>query len=150
MFSRIINIYLPKKLNRKNFKYFLQKQRIKESNMHLRSGKIVANTRYNDFKKRVMTVYPIEAVKNEQCNLMRSKLETWDNIIKPHNANELLISIINIPEIIANNSRLRNVIEKRLNEILNHQSFINSIDRDIIIVIKHFFKWLKMRPDYKN
>ena len=81
---------------------------------------------------------------------MRSKLETWNNIIKPHNANELLISIINIPEIIANNSRLRNVIEKRLNEILNHQSFINSIDRDIIIVIKHFFKWLKMRPDYKN
>jgi hypothetical protein len=118
--------------------------------MLLRSGKRVTNTRYNDFKNRVMTVYPFEAVKNEQCNLMRSKLETWNNIIKPHNVNELLISIINIPEIIANNSRLRNVIEKRLNEILNHQSFINSIDRDIIIVIKHFFKWLKMRSDYKD
>jgi hypothetical protein len=136
---------LAKKIDPKNPNFF-----ITTNKMLLRSGKTLFPSRYNDLKKRATTVYPLETVKSEQCQLMKSKLNSWNNIIKPQYANELLISIINVPEIIANSLILRSVIQTRLNEIMNHQSFIKSIDKDILRAIKDYFNWLKMRPDYED
>ena len=120
--------------------------------MHLRSGNKMSSTdsRYKEFKSRIRTVYPFNAVRSNQIDFMRNKLNGWNNIIGGDNVNDLLIAIMEVPELAAYSSNFRSMLKLRTAQIINHSYYKKIIKPDVYRAFKSYFKWLKMRYDYNN
>ena len=120
--------------------------------MHLRSGNKMSPTdsRYKEFKSRIRTVYPFNAVRSNQIDFMRNKLNGWNNIIGGDNVNDLLIAIMEVPELAAYSSNFRSMLKLRTAQIINHSYYKKIIKPDVYRAFKSYFKWLKMRYDYNN
>jgi len=119
--------------------------------MQLRSGKtLIYNEEYQSIKARCLTVHPLKTVKQEQMKRMTTMLEGVNNGVNEDNVNYILKTVVTVPELIANYPKFRRVVILRLNEILNHESFISIIDGDLYKASNKYFTWLKLRSDYEE
>jgi hypothetical protein len=118
--------------------------------MHLRSGNEIVNynSQYSIYKERINTVYPFNQVRAYQVEFMRNKLDSWNNRIGGENVNDLLISVMKVPELAAHSVNFRNMLKLRTGQIMNHRFYIKVIQPDVYRAFKSYFKWLKKRSDY--
>ena len=118
--------------------------------MKLRSGDKMSpsTSRYKQFKTRINTVYSFNQVRPHQIEFIRNKLNSWNNMIGGDNVDDLLISIMEVPELAAYSFNFRNMLKLRTGQIINHKYYRRIIKPDVYRAFKSYFKWLKMRYDY--
>jgi len=118
--------------------------------MNLRSGNktIEYDSRYSIYKKRISTVYSFDEVRPYQVEYMRNKLNGWNNKIGRDNVNDILISIMKVPELTAYSSNFRNMVKLKTAQIINHRYYKIVIKPDVYRAFKSYFRLLKKRSDY--
>ena len=103
---------------------------------------------YDILKTRCSLIKPYLEVKEGQIKEIRNIVIQWNHRINVYNINRLLYTIMNSPELIANYVDVRNIIFTKVNQLINHDYYLDKIDKDILKAIKEYFSWLKMRSDY--
>ena len=103
---------------------------------------------YDILKTRCSLIKPYLEVKEDQIKEIRNIVIQWNHRINVYNINPLLYTIMNSPELIANYVDVRNIIFTKVNQLINHDYYLDKIDKDILKAIKEYFSWLKMRSDY--
>ena len=111
--------------------------------MNLRSGKYVAT-----IQTRCAIVYPIKDVKQQQINLMSAQLNSMGDRLTKKMLNPILLTIMQIPELLSNYVRFRLIAKERVEDILKHEPFQKSIRKYIRTSATMYFEWLKKRSDY--
>jgi hypothetical protein len=103
---------------------------------------------YNTYKKRASIVYPLEDVEKEQLDKTWALLNSINHHVSFKNVNDLLIHIMNIPELISSNINLRTMFINKVNAILTNKYLPSHLNIDVIKTITDYFGWLKLRSDY--
>ena len=115
----------------------------------MQSNPTNTHLRYEIIKKRVLTVKSDEIINLiGQAKFINSKLMSEGNIITRSNVNELLMCILAIPELLADNVMIRNAIKKRIDGIIDCDDYQDFIDDDVYTAIENLFEWIKLRSDY--
>ena len=103
---------------------------------------------YNDFKTRAATVFPYDAeMKQTQMNAIWVLAIGNQLIIYGDNVDNFFKAILNCPEMMANEPKLRFELAKQTARILeSHWGPV--VNEDIRLAITDFMGWLKTRSDY--
>lgn len=103
---------------------------------------------YNTYKKRASIVYPLEDVEKEQLDKTWAFFNSINHHISFQNVNDLLIQIMNIPELISSKINLRTNVINKVNKILTNKYLPSHLNIDVVKTITDYFGWLKLRSDY--
>jgi cyclopropane fatty-acyl-phospholipid synthase-like methyltransferase len=103
---------------------------------------------YNTYKKRASIVYPLEDVEKEQVAKTWAFFNSINHHISFKNVNDLIIHIMNIPELISSNINVRTMFIDKVNKILTNKYLPSHLNIDVVKTITDYFGWLKLRSDY--
>ena len=103
-----------------------------------------------EIKKRAAIEKPLSEVKQEQMTLFCDKLDVWlagDRIIREDQYDDVMFTMMNVPELIAHHRTFREACLQRGNEI-KARIEDEPEKKDILKLWKDFLKILENRDDY--
>jgi hypothetical protein len=116
--------------------------------MKLRSGKIFIS--YNTIKERCSNVIPLKNVQKEQIAALRKMLNSINGTVTTSDANKVLYTIMNVPEVLAYHATFRETTLERVHQILAHDPFKDIVVPEYRKIYREYFNWLKIRSDYND
>ena len=103
-----------------------------------------------EIKKRAAIEKPLAEVKQEQMTLFCDKLNVWlagDRIIREDQYDDVMFTMMNVPELMAHNRHFRGVCVERGNQIKTKME--NDPEKtDMLKLWNDFLKILENRDDY--
>lgn len=101
-----------------------------------------------EIKKRAAIEMPFNEVKDSQLEFMHAKLNSWGERISPAMAEDVVLSCMNVPEIICRSHTFRLACSQRVNEIVESRRCLNTLTNATRILWREFIAILEERDDF--